>query len=819
MKALLRFKGHSLVSLVSLVFGFTCFIAATLLANYADSFDQHFPNAQNTYNIMQVATETDAPFDEFPIVNEPAARYLRAAFPELERVVRSATSMPVDVTIDGQTDSFSIRFAEPEFFDIFPVELATGTASASSMPPGTVVITEAAALRRFGTTDVIGTTITLNNQVNLFITDIVLPFENPSHINSDISLFATEMIAPMEAYDTLFSGGTNNELDPTRDRWGNQSYYVYLQFPPDVTVDEAQFNGRLRDFVENTVPPPWGDVMTYELLPVNQLMPTMLALFTAGISIITILQIAGALVLLIGCLNYANLVIAQLSLRSQEIAVQKILGAKRGLLVAQYCWESFLFVALALSVTLLLFVAVLASFPSATVGPGLLLNAGLWTALTAVILVIVLIAGFYPAVRTAMVQLVSMMRPKGSGGYSGKLRAMMVGIQFFISGTLMILAIVMFRQNVAMTDQLDGTVNDPRIAISVPLDTLDINRELLVTQLEQHSSIVSVTQVDRLPWGLGMSTRSLSTDPDLDSDSVEVVTHSVGYDFAQTLDIPQFSGRGFSRDRANDQLPLTSDIQQARGPYAVILDDVAARALGFSSGEEAIGQSIYRQYTPPDVPQEMKVEMNIIGTVGQQKFQFIDYNNFGLSGDMYVLQPNSANFLIIRASIQNVNDALVHIDEIWNNLLPDIPIKRQFADELFYDTYNLFLYMTAAIGTLSILGFLVASVGLLGNATFITNIRQKEVGIRKVMGASSKRLMAMLLFDFAKPVIIANAISWPLGYFIATTYVSLFSARAPVNATPFLISLSLSVLIAVAAVLSQSWKSARVRPAMVLRYE
>jgi len=120
---------------------------------------------------------------------------------------------------------------------------------------------------------------------------------------------------------------------------------------------------------------------------------------------------------------------------------------------------------------------------------------------------------------------------------------------------------------------------------------------------------------------------------------------------------------------------------------------------------------------------------------------------------------------------------------------------------------------------LSTLGFLISSIGLLGNATFITNIRQKEVGIRKVMGASSGRLLRMLLLDFAKPIIIANAIAWPVGFFIANTYISLFAARAELTITPFLVSLLLSALIAVVAVASQSWKSARVRPAMVLRYE
>ena len=151
--------------------------------------------------------------------------------------------------------------------------------------------------------------------------------------------------------------------------------------------------------------------------------------------------------------------------------------------------------------------------------------------------------------------------------------------------------------------------------------------------------------------------------------------------------------------------------------------------------------------------------------------------------------------------------------------MPEIPLQRMFVDSLFYLGYNLFLSVSMAIAVLSTLGFLIASIGLLGNATFITNIRQKEVGIRKVMGASSGRLMRMLLLDFAKPILISNAIAWPVGYLVSSVYISLFATSAELTIFPFLISLLLSAAIAIVAVASQSWRSARVRPAMILRYE
>jgi putative ABC transport system permease protein len=184
-----------------------------------------------------------------------------------------------------------------------------------------------------------------------------------------------------------------------------------------------------------------------------------------------------------------------------------------------------------------------------------------------------------------------------------------------------------------------------------------------------------------------------------------------------------------------------------------------------------------------------------------------------------MLRPESADRLVIRVSRENLNEALQHIETTWARLMPDIPLQREFVDDLFYQSYGMFLGVSVSIGALSIFGFFVASIGLLGNATFITNIRKKEVGIRKVMGASSNRLLRMLLLDFAKPILIANALAWPLGYVLANAYTSLFAAHLDITVWPFLLSLGLSALIAFAAVFSQSWKSARVRPAMVLRYE
>ncbi len=823
LKALLRFKLHSIISMLSLVFGFLCFISAVLLSNYTQSFDQHFPNAGKIYNVIMRNSGSGGP-DKFPIINEPASRYLRTYFPEIPNIVRASTGGGSnDVLVDGRALTLFTRYVEPRFFDIFPIPTQHGLATGAELPPNSALMTQEAALRVFGRTDVVGERLLLNNRTDIVIAGVTAKQEYPSHLQSSIPLFQTDIFVPMEISDSVrrerrLAAGA----DPNADNWGNQSDYVYIEFPEEANVDVAGFNQRLDEFVKATLPAERSEFMSYELQPINALVTSQIAFVTGGFDITDILVVAGALVLLIGCLNYSNLVIAQLSLRSQEIGVQKILGAKRGLLVAQYCFESFLFVMLALSLTLILFAVVLLRMQaSGAVGVSaeMLFDANLWLALLIVIGVIVAIAGGYPALRTAMVPLVSMLRPKGSSGYSSRLRSLMVGVQFFISGTLMILAVIMFSQNSAMTQQLDGDVADPKIVVTTPVDTYTADPELLATELKQHPGILSVTQVDIQPWEISMSTVSMARTADLNEVTVELSNQNVGYEFTQSMDVPLLAGRDFSRERSSDLFPPNSELTTTSGPYALLINDAAALSLGWENAAEAIGQSVYRHLEPPSVETPIAVEMTIVGGVGDQKFRFINFESFGVSGGVYTLRPNSANYMIIKIAKDNVSESLRHIDDTWNRLMPTIPLKREFVDNLFYEAYNLFLGISASIGALSIFGFFIASIGLLGNATFITNIRRKEVGIRKVMGASSGTLLRMLLLDFAKPIMIANAFAWPVGYVIGNGYTSLFAAQSDVTVLPFLISFCLSVLIAVAAVISQSWKSAHVRPAMVLRYE
>lgn len=822
LKAFLKFKLHSLINLVSLVFGFVCFISSTLVSNYINSFDMHFPDSENTYTLVR--TNQSASGDgQIAYVSEPVARYLRSEFPEIEHIVRATPAQSVNATIEGQTDTFNARYVESGFIDIFPIEILTGIETGENLPPGTALISEAAAIRRFGTTDVIGKNLLLEQLVDVTIVGVTKTFERPSHIESAISSLSSDLIIPIEVFDQMLDlQAESSSRSNQGDNWESIIYYTYIQFPSNTDVDEIAFQTKLDRFAEQFVPKRIDSTITYSLQPINGLATSTIELLFGGIDITIALVLTGGLVLLIACLNYTNLVIAQLSLRSQEIGVQKILGAKRSQLITQYSYESSLFIAFSLAITLVVLFLILISLGNSGVvgvNSSLLLKPALWTNLGIVCVIIVAISGAYPALRTASVSLVTLMRPKGSEGYSSRLRSIMVGTQFTISGTLIIMSFVMFNQNRVMSEQLDGNNTDPKVVLTTPLGTLPIDPDLFATELNQHPAILSVTKTGSLPWSIGISDMKISRSADFNAAKIDLVDHTVGYDFSDTLDIPLLAGRTFSRDRANDILPSVDALRPALGPFSLIIDDKAAEQLGWGNPEDAIGQSVYRHYGPPSVPTPFVLEQIVVGVAGEQRFTIVNYGTFGMGGTAYNLQPDNARYLIIRISRQDVAGALQHIDQVWNRLLPELIIKRQFVDELFYEAYQIFNGISAAVAGLSILGFIIASVGLLGNATFITNIRQREVGIRKVMGASPSRLMRMLLLDFSKPVIIANIFAWPIGYVLASGYISLFSTQASLSAVPFIGCLVISVLITCLAVVSQSWKSVSVKPASVLRYE
>ena len=287
----------------------------------------------------------------------------------------------------------------------------------------------------------------------------------------------------------------------------------------------------------------------------------------------------------------------------------------------------------------------------------------------------------------------------------------------------------------------------------------------------------------------------------------------VGYDFFDVMDVPLLAGRVFSRDRADDVWPMSQDDFKARQakPLAFILDRAAARALGWSDPAAAIGEIIYLNGRP--LPQ-----YEIVGVVESVPFSV---RAQAAAGFAFGLLPASASgALLVRFAQSDTTEALAHLDSSINKLAPDrVPPRRLFFDELFENAYWTFRLAGRVLTGLALLALAIAGIGLFGMASYVTSRRTREIGLRKSQGASPSQIVRLLLWDFSKPVIVANVVAWPVAWYAAARYLDVFSERIALTPLPFIGALAGTLVLAWATVGAQAARAARVRPTEALRHD
>jgi putative ABC transport system permease protein len=815
-KTLGKYKFHSAVSLISLTLGFICFIAANVEAGYLLSWDRHFPDSERIFTVNSSAP--DPRNDGLPFVPSHLAAYLESEFSEIELTTTERPSAEYNVSIDNNTERMRVRFVEGDFLQIFPLPLLSPGNRLSALGPNTALIMESAALARFGTTEVQGRRLVIGQRLELTIGGVVRTMTRPNHLQS-ITGDGTDLIAPMRVFEQLASVGTDRT-----ENWHDRSYQTYVKFAADAPLDMQEYGQRLIRFSERYVPityytsGPHHTIFSFHPLEENG--PSLFKLVFGDVDVTRLLIFAGFLVLLVACLNYSNLVIAQLTQRSHEITVQKVIGAKRRQLMAQYSLESLLVAGLAFLIALAVCSFILTNVDALRARgfhPSLLLTPGFWLISLGGLFVIVAIAGAYPALRVTKHSLTGMLRPAGSIGYSHRLRSLMVGTQFAFSGALLILAIFIFNQNSTMVFQASNEDLTPVLILSGLLPETENELDSLEAALRRSDSVESTTRSKRVPWELGAEAIPLWRAPDPLTPFVALNRIAVGHDYFATMDMPLLAGRTFSEDYAADLYPSPREIPSAQGPYSVVIDERTAARLGWSSPEQAVGEPLYTSYLPPVVQEPRFVSLTVVGVVG---YRALEIAAVGYAPThVFTLSPSESNNLIVRPDASAIPEVLSHIDEVWSRFYPRARARPEFLDDVFARSYGIVAGFGNVFAALALFSFVISSIGLIGMATFIIRLRQREVGIRKILGANKRRVLRMLLMDFSKPVLIANLVAWPLGFGLASAYLSIFYVRTPVTMAPFLLSLALTLGVAILAVVYQARGSSSVRPAAVLKYE
>jgi putative ABC transport system permease protein len=829
--ALRRFRQHKVttgINVACLSLGLACFMFSWSVVAYFGKMDGYHARANRTYIVTPTGVGIGANVAPTQVRSPWAlSDHLAADFPQIESLARLTGGQQTQVEANGVKSTIAVAYAEPKFLQIFDLPFRSGDATALNDPRSAIVST-ALAQRLFGTDSVVGRQLQLNNRETVTIRGVINPIPQPSHLSTDQDAMGLgvsfEALVSMDTHVALLTATARDQANQAFNRWSANWYVTYVVLPKDGSLTQAQFNNKFEEFANRHVPAEDGK-RGYRLEPISQFTTISLngPAAATGLKITAILQLLGSLVLLVACANYANLASAQAGTRAKEVALRKIVGASRHQVTAQYLFEASL-----LTVTALLLAFALIGVLALSAGPATLAGLAVlffsmpdfWIVIAAVIVIVTLVAGSYPALVLARVRPVVALRDARSKGGSNVASTLLVGLQFGFTSFLMITVFVMLKQYNATMHEVSSPNQDQMVVIGNNMAANGVDRQLLKSELLRKPGIVAVSGIERMPWGLGGMGKEITTLPDSTIARIRPFQNIVDLDFFAALNIRLLAGRSFENSRADD---LTNfSVWQRTSPetannsmdFNVVVDRSLAQSLGFSNPSEAVGKTVYHPVSlnsssPPQ-------RLHVIGVVEDAMLRPL---SGGVNANFYLLSPDAAVNPVIRIAKDKVSDGIASIDAVWQTLAPNEPIRRRFADEQFALTHNILNVISGTVAGLATFATIIAAMGLIGMALHIIGRRKHEIGVRKTLGASVSQILIMLLTSFSKPIVIANLAVWPLVYVAMRGYLSLFARSAGLTLMPFMLSLAITLAIAWLAVIAQAARAARMNPAMVLRHE
>ncbi len=797
-----RNRLSTVVGVLSLAVGAFCLIAAWVFTDYLRSGERQFAKSDRIHVVYQSLTlpvGINVPLS--PMSSAPLAERLAIEFPELEAVARAVFAEHTLVSAEGRASRLDVVAADPDFLEIFDLPFLTAPHGNPLAEPGGAIITTAAAEALFGTADAVGRTLRIQSGHDVTIVAVVDPISAPSHLAKSFLWDGFELLVPWE---TLREDA---QEDGSGQAWlSGYGVITYALLPEDRSITLAQLNASLAGFSTRHVP---SDIATaqVEARHVSRFVPDFYQAIFVGdafgpFAVTDLLLVLGLLALLIACINFVNLSTAAAMRRGKEIGMRRTLGATPAGVARQHLVEVFGFavLAVAVAITLVLSCAWVVRQQWGVEIPMPWSRSELWWFMAAVLMLMTVLGGAYPAFLLARVQPVAALRAGVRRGGGRTLQAILIGAQFAAATVLAIAVIVMLMQNAALRDANAAQAEDVLVT-TANLQEAGIDPQIFATELLRSPAIRAVSTTGFPPWNIGFGGGAYRRSPDASAEAVMVQARAVGHEYFEAIAAMTLAGRTFQRDRADEA-------GTGSGPTRIVLDRRAARALGWTDPSDAVGQPLYAGF-------DGDASVEVVGVVDANPLTLVALTD----AFAYRLDPQSAIVPLIRIARSELADALAWIDTVWEELAPGHPPEREFLDERFEQSYVLFESANRLFGALAVVTALIALSGLYSVASHVTNSRVREVGIRKVHGASSSRVLAELLTDFARPVIVAQVVAWPVAWLAARAYLDLFIERAELTISPFLIAFAGMLLVAVVAVAGQALGAARRSPALVLRHE
>ena len=783
LRNLVKHKTASLINISGLAIGLAASLMLLLYVQYQWSYDKQFGNTENTYHLMVNFYGADKSITgTTPQASNVLPGALKEERPEIEHISRVLWASR-RLVANGQ-NSFKVegRYADPDLLRIFKFGYLSGNSDKAFDDPNSIVLTESTAKRLFGSADVLNRTVRFENQANLKVTAVIKDL--PPNFT-----YGFEALTSWKLYENLNGW-------PAEPNWGNYSYFTLLTLKKG--TDHNVFNQKIK----NTIVRHTG-TKTLEAAPFVYPLEKyhLYGHFTNGIADggqieqVRIFIILALGILAIACINFMNLSTARSQKRAKEVGIRKTIGASRGSLVMQFLLESFILTIVSVLIAIVLVELFLPAFNG-------LLNTKLeisysnpanWLGFMALITFTGLTAGSYPAFFLSSFNPVQALKkaPAFKNNFGLGLRQTLVIIQFGFAIVLTVSTLILYQQLQHLKDRPLGY--DTNALVEMPHEgnlypKFDLFKERLlnsgaVTAVTQSSGSIAFQNSNStgFEWkGMAEADKKVSFD-------LIQTTH----DFLKTMNIRLIAGRDFAKGRASDS-------------SGIMLNQTAVKRMGI---KEPLGQLIFfngRQRPVTGVFADVLWDE----PVKNQHPMAIVFN--AENSDVITMRLNNS---------RSIRENMDQITKITKEMNPDFPVELKFVDTLVAEKVEHEQMLSVMSNLFAGLCIFVSCLGLFGLSAFSAEQRTKEIGVRKVLGASITGIITLLSVSFVKTVMIAMLLAMPIGYLIMDNWLMQFDYRITIGPVVFLITGLSTIAIAMLTVSWQAWRAAKTNPVDALKYE
>ncbi|HEV2148331.1 MAG TPA: ABC transporter permease [Longimicrobiaceae bacterium] len=784
LRNLRQHRAYYAINLLGLTLGVASFLLILLFVYQELSYDRHHERADRIYRVASEAV-TGGKVLRMATTPTPAAPRLQADFPEVQEAARIWFSLPeVEVERDGER-FFEKRvfWADSSALRIFTFPFVRGNPATALSQPNSLVLTESTARKYFGSADPIGKTLTFNGRKEYHVTGVV------------------EDVPPNSHFEFDFLGSFSSLKMSQSEEWLSFNLYTYVLLPEG--GDPQALQAKLPGFVEKYIGAnlrEFGIAYTPFLQPLTDIHLHSDLEFemkpNGNAAYVYIFSALALLVLLIAGVNYTNLAIAQSARRAKEVGVRKVLGAERPQLVRQFLGESLL---LALIATLLAVLLVQLALPLFNSISGLALTLGdlgvpvLAAGLLGTVLVVGIASGVYPALYLSGFQPVRVLKGRAPSGASHAfLRKGVVVFQFAIAVFLIVGTGVMAAQLSFIQNKELGFDKEQVVVVPLQDPALLGRHEELRTALRRDPNIVDAAAADHFPGGPS-NVLGYTPEGSTQSEPQAITSFAVDFGYVETLGMKLAGGRAFSREFGTDR------------EAAVVINEAAARRFGWS---DPVGKRITRM-------DETGSQATVVGVVEDFHFESLHQP----VQPMVMQLGDTLQYLLLRVRPDGVPGALDALREVWRRFSPGTTLEYSFLDERFGELHRDDERLAKVFAVFALLTILISALGLFAMVSFSTEQRTKEIGVRKVFGASAADVVRLMLRDFVVLVVVAIVIAWPLSYYAVGRWLQDFEYRTEIPLWIFAATGVLVLLIASLTVAARAARAAMTNPVRTLRYE